>query len=53
MSNEFRSALEKRKQYLIDQLIASGIYKKGSKHLFEWTLNDLEREYKCVRRKKN
>jgi hypothetical protein len=34
------------RQYFIEELIKSGIYKKNNKHLYEWTFSDLEKEYK-------
>ncbi|MDQ0201527.1 Fur-regulated basic protein FbpA [Neobacillus ginsengisoli] len=49
MSNLLRDAVEKKKQYLIDKLIALGFYKKDDKHLFEWTLSELEKEYRSLR----
>ncbi len=52
MSFYLRSALEKRKQYLIEQLVSSHVYKKSSKHLFEWTLSDVEQKYLSVQRDK-
>lgn len=52
MNNLLRNALEKRKQYLIHQLIASGMYTKDSTYLFKWTLSDLEQEYKFIKRMK-
>ncbi|MFB9759215.1 MULTISPECIES: Fur-regulated basic protein FbpA [Bacillaceae] len=53
MNNLLRYAIEQRKQYLIDQLIASGLYTKESTYLFRWTLSDLEQEYtfvKCMKK---
>ncbi|WP_410774570.1 Fur-regulated basic protein FbpA [Ectobacillus funiculus] len=52
MNNLLRYAIEQRKQYLIDQLIASGLYTKESTYLFRWTLSDLEQEYIFVKRMK-
>jgi hypothetical protein len=48
MKNLLRSAVQQKRQYLIDELIKSGIYKKNNKHLYEWTLSDLEEEYKYL-----
>ncbi|MCP8967219.1 Fur-regulated basic protein FbpA [Ectobacillus ponti] len=50
MSRLLRGMLEKRKQYWIEQLIASGMYKKEEKHLFEWTTSELEKGYHFVRK---
>ncbi|GER65707.1 hypothetical protein BpJC7_02660 [Weizmannia acidilactici] len=41
-------AAEKRRNELIDRLIAFHIYKKGGKHLFELTLHELEQEYRHI-----
>jgi hypothetical protein len=43
-----KSKIQQKRQYLIEELIKSGIYKKNNKHLYEWTLSDLEREYQSV-----
>jgi hypothetical protein len=48
-----RDAVKKKKQYLIDQLISLGIYKKGNKHLFEWSLCELEEEYRSLNKLKS
>ncbi|MFP3126690.1 Fur-regulated basic protein FbpA [Ectobacillus funiculus] len=49
MGNLLRDAVEKKKQYLIDQLISLGFYQKDSQYLFEWTLSDLEKEYRLLK----
>jgi hypothetical protein len=51
MKNLLRSAVQLKKQNLINKLIKSGIYKKGNKHLYELTLSDLENEYKYIEKK--
>lgn len=48
MKNLLRSAVQLKKQKLIDKLIKAGIYKKNNKHLYELTLTDLEKEYKYI-----
>lgn len=48
MENLLESRIQHKRQYLIEALIKSGIYKKNNKHLYEWTLSDLEKEYKSV-----
>jgi hypothetical protein len=48
MEKLLRKAVQQKRQYLIEQLIKSGIYKKNDKHLYEWTLSDLEEEYNYV-----
>ncbi len=52
MGKVFREAIEKRKIFLINQLINRGAYKKNDTHLFELTLSDLEEEYNKMRNKK-
>jgi hypothetical protein len=51
MKNLLQSAVQLKKQKLINKLIKSGIYKKGNKHLYELTLSDLENEYKYIEKK--
>jgi hypothetical protein len=48
MENLLRNAVRKKRQLLIDKLIKSGVYKKNNKHLYEWTLRDLEEEIKFI-----
>jgi Fur-regulated basic protein A len=36
---------EKKKEWLIDKLIRSGIFKKGNTQLFELPLKELQTEY--------
>ncbi|MGJ7919782.1 Fur-regulated basic protein FbpA [Neobacillus sp. LXY-4] len=48
MGKIIRRAIEKRRQYLIEQLIGMGYYKKGDNQLFELTLTDLEEEYEKI-----
>jgi hypothetical protein len=45
MKNILRTAVQQRRQYLIDKLLKIGVFKKEDRHLYEWTLSDLEREY--------
>ena len=47
MENLLRAAVRQRKQYLIEELLKKGIYKKENHHLFELTLSDLEKEYQA------
>jgi len=48
MGEILRNAVEKRRQSLIDKLIAFQTYKKDNKHLFELSLTELENEYKTL-----
>ncbi|MCQ6282946.1 Fur-regulated basic protein FbpA [Bacillus sp. EB600] len=48
MKNSLRSAVQLKKQKLINKLIKLGIYKKGNKHFYELTLSDLENECKYI-----
>ncbi|MDG4658150.1 Fur-regulated basic protein FbpA [Ectobacillus antri] len=52
MGNVLRDAINQKKQQLIEKLIASGVYKKDSKHLFEWTISELEKEYRFIKKMK-
>ncbi|WP_026565152.1 Fur-regulated basic protein FbpA [Bacillus sp. UNC41MFS5] len=40
-----RNSVQQKRQFLINELIKVGIYKKNNKHLYEWTLSELETEY--------
>lgn len=42
---KLRHAVQQKRQYLIDELLKLGVFKKNNKHLYEWTLTDLEEEY--------
>ncbi|TLS38746.1 Fur-regulated basic protein FbpA [Pseudalkalibacillus caeni] len=42
---QLRQALEKKRRFYINHLIAAGVYKKSDSHLYECTLTDLEKEY--------
>ncbi|MFP7296637.1 Fur-regulated basic protein FbpA [Neobacillus niacini] len=48
MKNILRTAVQQRRQFLIDKLLKIGVFKKEDRHLYEWTLNDLEREYEYL-----
>ena len=48
MKNILRTAVQQRRQYLIDKLLKVGVFKKEDRHLYEWTLSDLEEEYKYI-----
>jgi hypothetical protein len=50
MKNLLRDAVEMKKHYLMKKLITLGAYKKDDKHLFELTLNELEEEYRSLRK---
>ncbi|MGG1677008.1 Fur-regulated basic protein FbpA [Neobacillus sp. NRS-1170] len=45
MKNNLRNAVQQKRQHLIDELLKLGVFKKNNKHLYEWTLQDLEEEY--------
>nr|WP_157273095.1 Fur-regulated basic protein FbpA [Neobacillus bataviensis] len=46
MDQSPQNEVQQKLHLLIDELIKSGIYKINNKHLYEWTLRDLEDEYK-------
>ncbi|MEH7245930.1 Fur-regulated basic protein FbpA [Neobacillus niacini] len=48
MKNILRNAVQQRRQVLIDKLLKIGVFKKEDRHLYEWTLSDLEEEYKFI-----
>ncbi|MEC1521074.1 Fur-regulated basic protein FbpA [Neobacillus niacini] len=48
MKNILRTAVQRRRQFLIDKLLKVGVFKKEDRHLYEWTLTDLEEEYKYI-----
>ncbi|MDQ0253948.1 hypothetical protein J2S74_001321 [Evansella vedderi] len=53
MSKFIQEAIRAKKNYLISQLIQSGIFKKGDQHLYELTLTELEEEYKAHEKEKS
>ncbi|OIK08623.1 hypothetical protein BIV60_25785 [Bacillus sp. MUM 116] len=48
MKNILRKAGQEKRQFLIDELLKFGIYKKNNKHLYEWNLCELEKEYQYI-----
>jgi hypothetical protein len=48
MKNILRTAVQQRRQFLIEKLLKIGVFKKEDRHLYEWTLSDLEKEYKHI-----
>lgn len=46
LSKFIQEAIRVKKDYLINELIKMGIYKKGERQLYELTLTELEMEYK-------
>lgn len=48
MTNLPRTAVQEKRQYLMDELLKLGVYKKEDKHLYELTLTDLEEEYRFI-----
>jgi hypothetical protein len=48
MKNILRTAVQQRRQFLIDKLLKVGVFKKEDRHLYEWTLSDLEEEYRYI-----
>lgn len=48
MKNSNQKAVQRKRQYLTNELIKSGIYKKNNKHLYEWTMCELEKEYQYI-----
>lgn len=50
MSTMLRSAINRRKQYIIQQLISSGMYQSHYSCLNDWTLSDLEHELKFIKK---
>ncbi|WP_242637827.1 MULTISPECIES: Fur-regulated basic protein FbpA [Bacillaceae] len=45
MDQSPQNEVQQKRHHLIDELIKSGIYKINNKHLYEWTINDLEDEF--------
>ncbi len=48
MGKILQDAMHKRKNELINKLIAHNLFKKGDKQLFELTLQELEDEFKHI-----
>lgn len=45
MNTVHQDAIQEKRQLLIEKLINSGIFKINDKHLYEWGLHELEKEY--------
>ncbi|MEH7073599.1 Fur-regulated basic protein FbpA [Neobacillus drentensis] len=45
MKKDQRKPINNKRQFLINELIKFGIYKKNNKHLYEWSMSELETEY--------
>ncbi|ABS21731.1 Fur-regulated basic protein FbpA [Bacillus cytotoxicus] len=50
MSSQLRFAIENRKKQLIDQLIGAGVFKILNRQLYELSLEELEKEYKNIKK---
>ncbi|EMA6344767.1 Fur-regulated basic protein FbpA [Bacillus cytotoxicus] len=50
MSSQLRFAIENRKKQLIDQLIGAGVFKILDRQLYELSLEELEKEYKNIKK---
>ncbi|GGE56534.1 hypothetical protein GCM10011391_39310 [Pullulanibacillus camelliae] len=48
MSKHLRASVEKQKQYYINLLIDTGVFKLKDQQLHEYTLTELETEYKRI-----
>lgn len=46
VGNILREAVESKRKKLIEKLIAFNVYKKEDKHLFDFSLTELEDEYR-------
>jgi hypothetical protein len=51
MKNTQHNAVQKKRQFITNELIKSGIYKKNNKHLYEWSMSELESEYQYMETK--
>ncbi|WP_018661728.1 Fur-regulated basic protein FbpA [Heyndrickxia acidiproducens] len=51
MGNLLREAIEKKRQFLMAQLIAMGTYPENDKQLSKLTLTELEKEYAYSKKK--
>ncbi|WP_071392889.1 Fur-regulated basic protein FbpA [Bacillus tuaregi] len=49
MGDLLRHAVQSQRQRLIHLLTESGVYYKSKKHLDDWTLSDLEKEYRYLK----
>lgn len=45
VGKQYKSDMDSQKHIIIDSLLDLGIYKKGTKQLYELTLTELEKEY--------
>ncbi|MGG3125088.1 Fur-regulated basic protein FbpA [Priestia megaterium] len=49
MSNQFQPDTDSQKNSMINFLLDLGVYKKGTKHLYELSLTELEKEYLTIK----
>ncbi|MGG0481183.1 Fur-regulated basic protein FbpA [Priestia megaterium] len=49
MDKQYQSDMDSQKNIIIDSLLDLGIYKKGTKQLYELTLTELEKEYLTIK----
>lgn len=48
MTHVLRTAIQEKRQFLMEELLKLGVYKKDDKHLYELTLTDLEEVFKYM-----
>ncbi|MGJ7909923.1 Fur-regulated basic protein FbpA [Neobacillus sp. LXY-1] len=46
MNQNHREAIQEKRQFLIEELLKSGVFKVKNKHLYQGSLSELEEEYK-------
>ncbi|MCH6266844.1 MULTISPECIES: Fur-regulated basic protein FbpA [Neobacillus] len=48
MEHLLNETVQEKRQFLIEELINLGIFKINDKHLYEWTLSELEKEFEEI-----
>ncbi len=48
MKDFLQDAVQEKRQILMEKLIKSGVFKINDRHLYEWSLSELENAYQEI-----
>ncbi|MBU8918791.1 Fur-regulated basic protein FbpA [Neobacillus sp. 114] len=48
MEHLLNETVQEKRQFLIEELIKLGIFKINEKHLYEWSISELEKEFEDI-----
>lgn len=48
MEHLLNETVQGKRQFLIEELIKLGIFKINEKHLYEWSISELEKEFEDI-----